>query len=231
MARAKEIPLDAPTTYRGGGTGSRHDGADAEDTEAFAAFESIRLKNEEDANASDWESMSARAQRAALETRAGEWFAERFGMPWQAEWKRLARPGTHPNGSNTSGPRRKLSRRGSLVARLDWSIFVPWQREPTGAARFLSALEYTFVSILAGNLTGRWRRRPSPVEVLAGELVLMRKALIRYGQRELIVGECVGFSGPHNDPVWRRAPRQMHEKPLRPRTPKGSSPRFRVRGT
>lgn len=131
-----------------------------------------------------WSSLAPPKRAEVLRAELAAKFLKRFGVPW-ATWR-------NPMVLDPPLPKRwpwqrsrGFSPRARLVQLLDFENTLALKPRKDGTGRFLSVLEYTWISILAGN----WPRAAlaakasGPDVVIRAERELMKKAVAGYGQK------------------------------------------------
>ena len=121
--------------------------------------------------------------RAELKTR----FLKRFGYAWDDRRNGFMTDPAWPPKRQHRQKGRGLASRPRLVKLLDFENQLYLPDRDDGSPRFLSVLELTWVSILAGHWPPSAPRSLPPDKVVLAERELIKKALARHGQKPLVL--------------------------------------------
>jgi hypothetical protein len=160
----------------------------------LAAF-SARLRQE-------WPDLSLADRMKRLRAELAAKFLKRFGFAWDG-----ARLGPMTQDPPWPPPRmpwskgRRLTSRSRMVAMFDFENVLGLPKRKDGSDRFLSVLEFTWLSILGGNWPDALPANATPERILAAERETMKKALARGGQRPAVA---LGVTRVRRGPRRRR---------------------------
>ena len=157
-----------------------------------------------------WPRLSAKHRRRALTAYAGLRFRRRFGLPWLPEWRRWTSPPveTPRKRGRPLDTRALLVKALDFGEELRWPVEVcsPGEieravargiieqrggshgglflrRRPDSTSRFLSIVEYAWISLLCGNSP---RTSGGPSDLIRTERAAMRQARRRHGRQPML---------------------------------------------
>ncbi|HEY1695814.1 MAG TPA: hypothetical protein VGG39_26785 [Polyangiaceae bacterium] len=202
MPRDRRAFEDATRTHavrdaaldRASGGDVDEDGEDAAEWTDAAVSERLR---------EEWRCWKLAKRQAALRAAIAVKFRRRFGLAWNAGRAALFAEPPWPPARGLGRASRSVAPRSRLVVMLDFENQLGLPPRPDGSARFLSVLELTWISLLAGHWpdAARWRL---PGKVLRCERESIKKALRRHGQKP---AEALGITRIRRGPQVRARPR------------------------